>query len=79
VPGRGGLGGVLDATNVVMPALSVIAPIDIDHREFLGDTLAAIAQEKAGIIKPNTPVVSARQAEEAERSSSARPTCSRRP
>jgi dihydrofolate synthase/folylpolyglutamate synthase len=62
-----GLGGVLDATNVVTPALSVIAPIDIDHREFLGDTLAAIAQEKAGIIKPNTPVVSARQAEEAER------------
>jgi dihydrofolate synthase/folylpolyglutamate synthase len=62
-----GLGGVLDATNVVMPAVSVIAPIDIDHREFLGDTLAAIAQEKAGIIKPNTPVVSARQAEEAER------------
>ena len=62
-----GLGGVLDATNVVMPALSVIAPIDIDHREFLGDTLAAIAQEKAGIIKPNTPVVSARQQEEAER------------
>ncbi|MBC7670326.1 MAG: bifunctional folylpolyglutamate synthase/dihydrofolate synthase, partial [Gemmatimonadaceae bacterium] len=47
--------------------LSVIAPIDIDHREFLGDTLSAIAQEKAGIIKPNTPVVSARQAEEAER------------
>uniref|UniRef100_B0T696 Dihydrofolate synthase/folylpolyglutamate synthase n=1 Tax=Caulobacter sp. (strain K31) TaxID=366602 RepID=B0T696_CAUSK len=62
-----GLGGVLDATNVVSPVVSVIAPIDIDHREFLGDTLAAIAQEKAGIIKPNTPVVSARQAEEAER------------
>ncbi|CAN5130287.1 folylpolyglutamate synthase/dihydrofolate synthase family protein [soil metagenome] len=62
-----GLGGILDATNVVMPVLSVIAPIDIDHREFLGDTLAAIAQEKAGIIKPNTPVVSARQQEEAER------------
>jgi dihydrofolate synthase/folylpolyglutamate synthase len=62
-----GLGGVLDATNVVSPVLSVIAPIDIDHREFLGDTLAAIAQEKAGIIKPNTPVVSARQAEDAER------------
>jgi len=62
-----GLGGILDATNVVVPALSVIAPIDIDHREFLGDTLAAIAQEKAGIIKPNTPVVSARQQEEAER------------
>ncbi|MBO9710734.1 MAG: bifunctional folylpolyglutamate synthase/dihydrofolate synthase [Caulobacter sp.] len=62
-----GLGGVLDATNVVMPAVSVIAPIDIDHREFLGDTLGAIAQEKAGIIKPNIPVVSARQQEEAER------------
>ncbi|KRA65753.1 bifunctional folylpolyglutamate synthase/dihydrofolate synthase [Caulobacter sp. Root655] len=61
-----GLGGVLDATNVVTPVVSVIAPIDIDHREFLGDTLAAIAQEKAGIIKPNTPVVSARQAEDAE-------------
>ena len=62
-----GLGGILDATNVVSPVVSVIAPIDIDHREFLGDTLSAIAQEKAGIIKPNTPVVSARQAEEAER------------
>jgi dihydrofolate synthase/folylpolyglutamate synthase len=61
-----GLGGVLDATNLVRPAVSVIAPVDIDHREFLGDTLSAIAQEKAGIIKPNTPVVSARQAEEAE-------------
>ena len=61
-----GLGGVLDATNLVTPAVSVIAPIDIDHREFLGDTLAAIAQEKAGIIKPNRPVISARQAEEAE-------------
>jgi dihydrofolate synthase/folylpolyglutamate synthase len=61
-----GLGGVLDATNVVTPALSVIAPVDIDHREFLGDTLAAIAQEKAGIIKPRRPVVSARQAEAAE-------------
>jgi len=62
-----GLGGLLDATNVVMPAVSVIAPIDIDHREFLGDTLGKIAQEKAGIIKPNVPVVSARQQDEAER------------
>jgi dihydrofolate synthase/folylpolyglutamate synthase len=62
-----GLGGILDATNVVMPLVSVIAPIDIDHREFLGDTLGKIAQEKAGIIKPNTPVVCARQQEEAER------------
>lgn len=61
-----GLGGVLDATNLVTPAVSVIAPVDIDHSEFLGDTLAAIAGEKAGIIKPGRPVVSARQAEDAE-------------
>jgi len=61
-----GLGGVLDATNVVTPAVSVIAPVDIDHREFLGDTLAQIAGEKAGIIKPGAPAVSARQREEAE-------------
>ncbi|WP_419253715.1 bifunctional folylpolyglutamate synthase/dihydrofolate synthase [Caulobacter sp. ErkDOM-YI] len=61
-----GLGGVLDATNVVTPAISVIAPIDIDHREFLGDTIGEIAAEKAGIIKPDAPVVSARQWREAE-------------
>ncbi|UAL10469.1 bifunctional folylpolyglutamate synthase/dihydrofolate synthase [Caulobacter segnis] len=62
-----GLGGVLDATNVIQrPAVSVIAPIDIDHREFLGDTIAQIAVEKAGIIKPDAPVVSARQDPEAE-------------
>ena len=61
-----GLGGVLDATNVVTPRVSVIAPIDIDHREFLGDTIEQIAVEKAGIIKPDAPVVSARQRPEAE-------------
>lgn len=62
-----GLGGVLDATNVIQrPAVSVIAPIDIDHREFLGDTIAQIAVEKAGIIKPDAPVVSARQQADAE-------------
>jgi len=62
-----GLGGILDATNVIQrPAVSVIAPIDIDHREFLGDTIAKIAVEKAGIIKPDAPVVSARQNPEAE-------------
>lgn len=61
-----GLGGVLDATNIVTPAVSVIAPVDIDHREFLGDTLDKIAIEKAGIIKPEAPVVSARQRQEAE-------------
>ncbi|OYW13568.1 MAG: hypothetical protein B7X02_01925 [Rhodospirillales bacterium 12-54-5] len=57
-----GLGGRLDATNVVpQPLCSVITPIGIDHAEFLGDTLAKIASEKAGIIKPNVPCISANQ------------------
>jgi dihydrofolate synthase/folylpolyglutamate synthase len=62
-----GLGGRFDATNVIAaPAVSVIAPVDYDHREFLGDDLGGIAREKAGIIKAGRPVVSARQAEAAE-------------
>jgi dihydrofolate synthase/folylpolyglutamate synthase len=62
-----GLGGRFDATNVIAsPAVSVIAPVDYDHKEFLGDDLAGIAGEKAGIIKADRPVVSARQAEAAE-------------
>lgn len=62
-----GLGGVLDATNVIArPALSVVTPIDLDHREFLGDTIAAIAGEKAGIIKPGAPAISARQHDDAD-------------
>lgn len=52
-----GLGGRLDATNVVMPEVSVITSIGLDHCEILGDSLAAIAGEKAGIIKPGVPVV----------------------
>ncbi|MDP1630515.1 MAG: folylpolyglutamate synthase/dihydrofolate synthase family protein [Caulobacter sp.] len=61
-----GLGGSLDATNVIArPAVSVIAPVDYDHREFLGDDLAGIAGEKAGIIKPGAPVVVGRQSEAA--------------
>jgi dihydrofolate synthase/folylpolyglutamate synthase len=53
-----GLGGRLDATNMVShPTATVITPISIDHVEFLGDTLAAIAAEKAGIIKPGVPVI----------------------
>ncbi|HBZ44039.1 MAG TPA: bifunctional folylpolyglutamate synthase/dihydrofolate synthase [Maritimibacter sp.] len=52
-----GLGGRLDATNVVDPALSIITPVSIDHTQFLGDTLAKIAGEKAGIIKRGVPVV----------------------
>lgn len=52
-----GLGGRFDATNVVQPMLSVITSIDFDHEAHLGTTLAAIAGEKAGIIKPRVPVV----------------------
>lgn len=61
-----GLGGSLDATNVIeRPAVSVIAPVDLDHREFLGDSIAGIAGEKAGIIKRGAPVVVGRQSDEA--------------
>jgi dihydrofolate synthase/folylpolyglutamate synthase len=52
-----GMGGRLDSTNVINPVLSVITNIGFDHTEFLGDTLAKIATEKAGIIKKETPVV----------------------
>lgn len=60
-----GMGGRLDATNAVTPLVSVITPIGLDHQKWLGDTLAQIAAEKAGIIKPGVPVVSAPQPEEA--------------
>ena len=52
-----GLGGRLDATNIISPVLAVITNIGFDHTQFLGDTLEAIAGEKAGIIKKNIPVV----------------------
>ncbi len=52
-----GLGGRLDSTNVITPLLSVITNISLDHTQFLGNTLAKIAQEKAGIIKHGIPVV----------------------
>ena len=60
------MGGRLDATNVVSPALCVITPIDFDHQAFLGHTLAQIAAEKAGILKPGVPAVFAEQPQEAE-------------
>jgi len=60
-----GLGGRLDATNVVTPAVSVITPIDLDHQAWLGDSLTSIASEKAGIFKPGIPAISAPQPEEA--------------
>lgn len=54
-----GLGGRLDATNVVMPLVSLITNIGLDHQEYLGDTVSRIAREKAGIIKRGAPVVTA--------------------
>jgi len=56
-----GLGGRLDATNIVLPELCVISPIDFDHEAWLGRGLDAIAGEKAGILKPGVPAVFARQ------------------
>ena len=61
-----GLGGRLDATNVVNPLVSVITPISLEHTAILGDTHEAIAKEKAEIIKPNRPVVLAPQVPEAQ-------------
>ncbi|MGA1226108.1 MAG: bifunctional folylpolyglutamate synthase/dihydrofolate synthase [Tamlana sp.] len=52
-----GMGGRLDSTNIITPEVSVITNIGLDHTQFLGNTLEAIAHEKGGIIKPNTPVV----------------------
>lgn len=60
-----GLGGRLDATNIVTPLASIITNIALDHQQWLGDTLAAIAREKAGIIKPGVPVLTAAEAPEA--------------
>jgi dihydrofolate synthase/folylpolyglutamate synthase len=62
-----GLGGRLDATNVVDPELSVITPVDFDHEAFLGKSLESIAAEKAGILKAGVPAVFSRQRPEAER------------
>lgn len=60
-----GLGGRLDASNIVRPLASVITNVQFDHMQWLGDTLAKIAFEKAGIIKPQVPVLTATQAPEA--------------
>jgi dihydrofolate synthase / folylpolyglutamate synthase len=60
-----GLGGRLDATNVVdRPAVSIITPVSLDHQQYLGDTVAAIAGEKAGIIKRGVPVIVGPQSDE---------------
>ncbi|HZR17329.1 MAG TPA: folylpolyglutamate synthase/dihydrofolate synthase family protein [Verrucomicrobiae bacterium] len=60
-----GLGGRLDATNIVHPLASVITNIQYDHQKYLGETLASIATEKAGIIKPGIPVITGTDAPEA--------------
>ncbi|CAN5612375.1 folylpolyglutamate synthase/dihydrofolate synthase family protein [soil metagenome] len=56
-----GMGGRLDATNAITPVVSVITPVALDHQKWLGETIEEIAGEKAGIIKPEVPVVSAAQ------------------
>jgi len=62
-----GLGGILDSTNVIeQPELTLITPIDYDHKALLGNDLTTIAKQKAGIIKQGVPVISARQPEDAE-------------
>ena len=62
-----GLGGRLDATNIVEPLLSVITDIALDHQEYLGSTLAEIAREKAGILRPNGTLITLPQHPEANR------------
>jgi len=61
-----GLGGRLDSTNVIVPEVSVVTSLHLEHTEILGETLGEIAREKGGIIKPGVPAVSAPQASEAE-------------
>ncbi|WP_270316505.1 bifunctional folylpolyglutamate synthase/dihydrofolate synthase [Lactococcus petauri] len=60
-----GLGGLLDSTNVIQPVATAITTIGMDHMDILGDTLEKIAAQKAGIIKPNTPLVTGKIADEA--------------
>ena len=59
-----GMGGRLDSTNIIQPEVSLITNISFDHTQFLGNTIPLIAREKAGIIKPNTPVIISQTQEE---------------
>jgi dihydrofolate synthase/folylpolyglutamate synthase len=59
-----GMGGRLDATNVIIPLVSVITNVSMDHEQYLGNTLAAVAFEKAGVVKPKVPVVAGLAADE---------------
>ncbi len=63
--GKPALGGRLDATNIVTPEICIITNIGLEHQQYLGQTLAEIAGEKAGIIKPCVPLVSALEEGEA--------------
>lgn len=63
-----GLGGRLDSTNIISPILSIITNISLEHTQYLGNTLEAIATEKAGIIKPSTPIVVGNASEQEVRS-----------
>lgn len=74
-----GMGGRLDATNAVTAVVSVITPISLDHQKWLGDTVAEIAAEKAGIIKGSVPAVSAAQPTEARDVISSRAAAVRAP
>src|SRR5690606_4461514 len=56
-----GLGGRLDSTNVIRPEVAAVSSISLDHTQILGDTLEAIAREKAGIFKPGVPAVTVQQ------------------
>lgn len=58
-----GMGGQFDSTNIIMPKVCVITDIDMDHEEFLGDTIEKIASEKAGIIKANTPIITTNESQ----------------
>src|SRR4030095_1686412 len=70
---EGGLGGRLAATNVLIPEVCAITSIAFDHQQYLGNTIGEIAGEKAGIIKPGIPVISAPQQTEDEQVIRARP------
>ena len=68
-----GLGGRLDATNVVDPVAAVITAVDFDHQAYLGDTIEAIAREKAGVIKPGCLTILASNPDRRARDRLARP------
>jgi dihydrofolate synthase/folylpolyglutamate synthase len=71
-----GMGGRFDATNVIQPAISIITNVSMEHREYLGNTLAQITREKAGIIKQGAPVVTAIKQKQANKTKTGPSRCS---